>query len=226
MRRFGSTLIQRFRPRSAAGTRAALNGIDLEAGPREVLGLVGTNGAGKTTLLKTIAGLYAPTSGTVEVRGNLVYLAGLGVGMMSTLSVRRNIYLYGTICGIPRARLDELLASILEWAELQDYAETEVSKLSQGMRSRLALAVTRHIDSEIVLMDEAFSAGDERFQKKTEESFTVGARGDRTFLISTHSLKFVRQYCTRALWMHEGKIVESGAPNEIVDRYYAWAKTR
>jgi ABC-type polysaccharide/polyol phosphate transport system ATPase subunit len=226
--RGGSSLFQRaasvFSSPSEAGGRLALDGVDLELRPDELVGLVGDNGAGKTTLLKTIAGLYSPSAGAVERRGRLVYLAGLGVGMMGTLSVRRNYYLYGTICGLRRKRLDELFAPTLEWAGLTGYDLAPVRTLSQGMKARLAFGVTRHIDSDILLMDEAFAAGDERFRRKSEAFFEPESRAGRAMMISTHSMEFVEQFCTRAIWLREGRIEADGAPADVVPRYRTWSR--
>lgn len=226
--RGGSSLFQRVASivssPGEAGGRLALDGVDLEVRPGELVGLIGDNGAGKTTLLKTIAGLYGPSAGRVERRGRLVYLAGLGVGMMGTLSVRRNYFLYGSICGLRRKTLDELFAPTLEWAGLSGYDLAPVRTLSQGMKARLAFGVTRHIDADILLMDEAFAAGDERFRRKSEAFFEPEARDGRAMIVSTHSMDFVKKFCSRAIWLREGRIEEDGDPREVVPRYYEWSR--
>ena len=104
----------------------------------EVVGLIGENGAGKTTLLKLVSGLYPPNGGSIQVSGTVAYFAGLGVGMIQDLSVRENVYLYGAICGIPRARLHLQFESMLNWAELSEFTDARLRTLSAGMKTRLA----------------------------------------------------------------------------------------
>ena len=187
---------------------------------------MGGNGAGKTTLLKTIAGLYRPTSGSVVVHSRVVYLAGLGVGMMRELSVRRNFYLYGTICGLRRERLDAIIGDALDWPELSEYVGARVRTLSQGIKARLAFSVVRHIEADVVLMDEAFAAGDDRFRSKCEDFFREDNRANSAIVVSTHSMPFVSRMCTRAIWLREGQVAMDGEPDAVVSEYQSWAKRR
>jgi len=201
----------------------SLDGIDLEARAGEVVGIVGTNGAGKTTLLKTIAGLYAPTAGHVEVDGEVALFAGLGAGMVEELSVADNIYLYGAICRLRRRTIRDRFAHILAWAELEPFVEAELRTLSTGMRTRLAFAIATHVDSEIVLMDEAFSAGDKQFQERCDQFFRDTKKLPRTLVIATHNLRFVREFCDRTLWLHRGRQMAFGPTADVLPRYEAFA---
>jgi len=195
----------------------------LEIGPGEIVGLIGDNGAGKTTLLKLIAGLYHANGGRVDSQGRITYFAGLGIGMIPDLTVGENVFLYGAICGISRARLHAESKELLRWAELEDFVDVPLRNLSAGMRTRLALAIASRTESEVLLLDEAFSAGDRRFQGKCDE-FVAARRGrPGLILVATHNLTFVRDHCTRAVWLHQGSVREAGAAGEVVEKYLSYA---
>lgn len=219
----GPTLYQVVRAaldgRGASARRRVLDGISIEVRTGETIGIVGDNGAGKTTLLKTIAGLYQPTRGRLEIRGERTLLAGLGAGMVGDLSVRDNIYLYGAVCGVRRRTLTERFADILRWAELEGFAGAELRTLSTGMRTRLAFAITMHIESELVLMDEAFSAGDARFQERCDRALDEWRTSRRTLLVATHKLDFVRAFCDRTLWLEKGRQRAFGPSHVVLPQY-------
>jgi ABC-type polysaccharide/polyol phosphate transport system ATPase subunit len=199
--------------------RRVLDGLDLEIPRGETVGIVGENGAGKTTLLKTIAGLYRQTAGTITTHGDVALLAGLGAGMVDELSVTDNVWLYGAVCRIRRSTIRDRFDAILRWADLGAFAAAELRTLSTGMRTRLAFAIAMEIESDTVLMDEAFSAGDKRFQEKCNEFFLTAQSARRTFLVATHNLEFVRQFCTSTLWMHAGRVRAFGPTPQVLDEY-------
>jgi lipopolysaccharide transport system ATP-binding protein len=201
----------------------SLDDINLEARTSEVVGIVGTNGAGKTTLLKTIAGLYAPTAGRIEVDGEIALFAGLGAGMVDELSVADNIYLYGAICRLRRRTIRERFEHILQWSELEPFVEAQLRTLSTGMRTRLAFAIAMQVDCEIVLMDEAFSAGDKQFQERCDQFFRDTKKLSRTLVVATHNLEFVRDFCDRTLWLHRGRQRAFGPTAEVLPQYEAFA---
>jgi ABC-type polysaccharide/polyol phosphate transport system ATPase subunit len=230
---FGNRIRRRtvFELLRAGGVRAttdrevyhSLDGIDLEARRSEVVGIVGTNGAGKTTLLKTIAGLYAPTAGRVEIDGEVALFAGLGAGMVDELSVADNIYLYGAICRLRRRTIRDRFQHILQWSELESFVEAELRTLSTGMRTRLAFAIAMHVDCEVVLMDEAFSAGDRQFQERCDQFFRDTKKLPRTLVVATHNLQFVRDFCDRTLWLNRGRQMAFGPTAEVLPKYEAFA---
>jgi ABC-type polysaccharide/polyol phosphate transport system ATPase subunit len=197
----------------------ALNDINIEVSKGEKIGIVGNNGSGKTTLLKTIAGLYKPDKGELYVNGDMILLSGLGVGMLDELSVRENIFLYGAIYGMDRQTTKEKFGEILAWAEVQDFVEAKLKTLSSGMRSRLAFSALRHVETDIFLLDEAFSGGDKNFKKKYEEVFENHKNSEKTFLIATHDLNFARMFCTKTLWIHKGKQMAFGETEEVLQQY-------
>ena len=200
--------------------RPALDDVTIEVHDGELVGVIGSNGAGKTTLLKTIAGLYAPTRGTIERRGDIALLSGLGVGMIDELSVAENIHLYGAVCGLSRRAIKEHFDDIVRWSELDGLGGAELRTLSTGMRTRLAFAIAMHIESDLILMDEAFSAGDKDFREKCDRFFR---EAPRTALVATHNLDFVRDFCTRTLWLHQGRQMAFSATREVLAEYLAFA---
>jgi ABC-type polysaccharide/polyol phosphate transport system ATPase subunit len=201
----------------------ALDDINIEARAGEIVGIVGENGSGKTTLLKTIAGLYHATGGRVEVHGELRLLAGLGVGMVDELSVADNIRLYGAICRLHRRTIKEHFGAIVRWAELDGLLGAELRTLSTGMRTRLAFAVAIHIESDVLLVDEAFSAGDKRFQEKCDAFFRESRSLRQAVLLATHNLDFVKAFCDRTLWLHKGRQMAFGPTGEVLSRYLDFA---
>lgn len=200
-------------------TLHALSGISFQVSRGEKIGIVGNNGSGKTTLLKVIAGLYQPSEGEVRTNGDLTLLAGLGIGMVDELSVEENIFLYGAIYGMDREHIEARLAEIIEWAELQDFAGAKLKTLSSGMRTRLAFSTTRYLAKDIYLLDEALTAGDTTFQQKCEAVFHEYKKTNKTFLISTHDMNFVKTFCTKTVWLHKGRQVEFGDTSHVLEQY-------
>ncbi len=196
-----------------------LKDINIEIEQGEYVGLIGNNGAGKTTLLKTISGLHKPDKGEVLINGELNYLAGFGIGMVDELSVSENIYLYGAVYGLDRNRINEKFDEIIEWAELQNFIGAKLKTLSTGMRTRLAFSITRYIDADIFLLDEALSAGDKSFKEKCEKVFDDYKRSGKTFIISTHNMEFVKKFCSKTLWLHKGEQMDFGDTEEVLKKY-------
>ena len=199
----------------------ALRQINLEIPRGDKIAVVGSNGSGKTTLLKLIAGLYLPTQGRIDVDGRVLLLRGVGTGMLDELSVAENLYLYGIIYGMERSSIEEKFDDVLEWAELTDFASAELRTLSSGMRARLAFSLTRHFDTDVFLLDEAFSVGDKDFREKYEEVFRNQKNGDRTYLIATHDLDFARMFCAKTIWLQKGRLMAFGETEKVLRQYIA-----
>lgn len=197
----------------------ALRDIDLEVARGDKIAVIGNNGSGKTTLLKLIAGLYLPTCGSIDIDGRMLLLRGVGTGMVDELSVADNLFLYGVIYGMDRARIQEKYDEVLQWGELTDFASAELRTLSSGMRARLAFSLTRHFDTDIFLLDEAFAVGDKDFREKYEEVFRSQKNGDRTYLIATHDLEFAKLFCSRTIWLHKGRLMAFGETEAVLDQY-------
>ena len=153
-----------------------------------------------------------PTAGRIEIAARSRLLAGLGAGMVDELSVADNIYLYGAICRlVRRARSAARFADILAVGRARALRRGRAPHLSTGMRTRLAFAIAMHVDSELVLMDEAFSAGDKHFQEKCDRFFDTKML-PRTLVVATHNLEFVRDFCDRTLVAAPGRRWPSARP--------------
>lgn len=216
-----SPRVRAFMGGGSAQRRIALTGLDLEVEAGEWLGIVGPNGAGKSTLLRVMAGLYRPTAGTSTVRGSVALLSGLGSGMIPQLDVRDNAFLYGSIYGLPRNCVRELMPEILAWAGLEEFEHERLQNLSSGMRTRLAFSIMRYFESDILLFDEALAAGDQSFRDKCYEHFEQLRSKPVTVVVATHNTAFAAQFCGRVLWMHEGRAHRIGATNEVLEAYRA-----
>lgn len=197
----------------------ALKDIEIDVSRGERVAIIGDNGAGKSTFLKLIAGIYEPNSGELAVKGEVSLLAGLGIGMIDELSVIENLYLYGMIYGMERKHIEKVVGEMIEWAELQNFAESKLKHLSSGMKARLAFSAVRYIEKDIYLFDEALAAGDKNFKEKCALVFRNYKETNKTFLVATHDMKFVRSFCNKVLWLHKGRQMSFGDPEEVVTRY-------
>lgn len=197
----------------------ALNGIDLQVHRGEILGIVGMNGSGKSTLLKIIAGIIPPSSGDITVQGNVVPLLELGAGFNPEFTGLENIYFYNSILGYSRKETDQVLDQILDFAEIGEFIYQPIKTYSSGMKARLSFAVSVNISPDILIIDEILSVGDELFRRKSfakiEEFFQAG----KTILFVSHTAQNINQLCTRAVMMHNGKIIMDGTPKQVTMNY-------
>lgn len=197
----------------------AVEDIDLEIERGATLGILGRNGAGKSTLLRMISGVSQPTTGTVEVRGRLAAIFSTGAGFNPEFTGRDNVMLNGLILGIER---DEMLArmdDIEAFADIGEFMDQPIKTYSSGMRSRLGFAVAVNVEAEVLVLDEALSAGDAAFKKKALQRMYDLRDSGTTVLFVSHSLGMVQRFCTEAILLHKGHLVTSGEPEEVVNSY-------
>jgi ABC-type polysaccharide/polyol phosphate transport system ATPase subunit len=199
----------------------ALDGVDLVVEPGEALAVLGRNGSGKSSLLRVLAGMSPATGGDVTVRGELRCIMATGIGFNARLTGRENI-VYGSIAmGIPRrtavARMDE----IIEFAELGGEIDKPTMYYSRGMRARLALAVALQETPEVLILDEALSAGDAGFTERCRRRIDEICASGSTVLLATHSLALAQRACTRAIVLHDGRIVADADPKTAIGAYRA-----
>ncbi len=197
----------------------ALRGINFQAGPGDVVAIIGRNGSGKSTLLKTLAGICEADRGRVEVRGRVGCLLSFGVGFNSNLSGRENIYLNGSILGLPRRTIDARLDDIIAFSELGQFIDAPVRTYSAGMRGRLGFSIAIHIEPDILLLDEVLSVGDTAFRAKAGSILDRFRAENKTVVLATHNMNLVREVCTRAVWIHDGQVMLSGRPDEVTAAY-------
>jgi homopolymeric O-antigen transport system ATP-binding protein len=206
--------------RMPADSFTALRDINVEIRRGDRVGLIGNNGAGKSSFLKLVAGLQSPTGGEIIVKGTTALLTSLGMGMIDELTVEENVFLYGAICGLDRKVIKANLQEIIEWAELEGFIKAKLRTLSTGMRARLAFSTTRHITADILLLDEVLSAGDKDFRKKSQRVFeTYKGHNNRTFVFASHDTDFVRNVCTKALWLEKGQQKAFGDAESVLREY-------
>ena len=196
-----------------------LRDISFSLGSGERLGLIGRNGAGKTTLLRTLAGIYEPYHGAVRVRGSLNALLDTGLGMNFELTGRENIMMRGLYNGYGRAEIERLQEDVRAFAELDDFMDLPVRIYSSGMLVRLGFALATAIRPQVLLMDEWFLAGDANFMDKARARLEDMVRGAEILVLSTHSTAVIMEWCTRVIWMDQGRIVADGAPAEVLEQY-------
>lgn len=202
----------------------ALRDVSFAVPKGTVLGIIGRNGAGKSTLLRTISGILAPSEGRITVHGRISPLLSVGLGMQGDLTGRENIRLGALAHGHAAADLPTLEASIADFAQLGEYVDYPFRTYSAGMRSRLGFAVAAHLDPEVLLIDEALAGGDAKFKEKTSEKMFELCSDGRTIAVVTHTLSFVRSIATTALWLHQGKVVEFGDPDDVVAAYMRYCR--
>jgi len=197
----------------------ALQDIDLQVRPGTTLGIMGRNGAGKSTLLRIISGVLQPTTGTVEVNGRLTAIFGLGSGFNPEFTGRENVMLNGLILGIDHKEMLERFDEIAAFAEIGEFMDQPIRTYSSGMRSRLGFAVAVNVDPDILVLDEALSAGDAAFKKKALQRMYDLRDSGTTVLFVSHSMGMVQKFCTDAILLHKGRMVTAGSPEEVADRY-------
>jgi len=198
----------------------AVKDLTLEVPHGSVLGIVGANGAGKSTLMRSIAGILPPTSGKICVNGKISTLLALGVGFNKALSGRDNIILGGLAAGMSRDEIESQTDAIAEFADLPDgFIDMPVRLYSAGMYSRVAFSVAVNMTPDILLVDEALSAGDAAFKEKSFNRIRQLCDEARTILIVSHALSSLNELCDQAIWLHKGQMLASGEPEEITEKY-------
>ncbi len=196
-----------------------LKGVNLKVKEGDFFGIVGRNGSGKSTLLKLIAQIYTPTSGNVHVDGVLVPFIELGVGFNPELTGRENVYLNGAMLGFNTKEVDSMYKDIVEFAELEDFMDQKLKNYSSGMQVRLAFSVAIKAKGDILLLDEVLAVGDESFQRKCFNYFKQLKKEGKTVILVTHSMQSIREFCTKALFLNEGKVEYVGDPEEAARQY-------
>ncbi|PNH84587.1 ABC transporter ATP-binding protein [Arthrobacter sp. UC242_113] len=194
----------------------ALHDVSLEIDQGEAVALLGFNGSGKSTLLKHISGVMVPDSGTVRTRGRVAGLIEVGAGFHHDLSGRDNVYLNGAILGMTEEQINERFDSIVEFAEIGKFIDTEVKFYSSGMYLRLAFSVAVHTDPEVFLVDEILAVGDEPFQKKCIEKIQELAAEGKTLVVVSHDLDLVSRICDRGILLERGNITFDGPIEQAV----------
>jgi ABC-2 type transport system ATP-binding protein len=198
----------------------ALRDVSFDVHRGEFFGIVGRNGSGKSTLLKIMASIYRRDSGRVRIAGRLAPFIELGVGFNPELTSRENVLLNGVLMGLSRQQARRRLGAVLEFAELDEFADLKLKNYSSGMMVRLAFAVMVQADADIMLIDEVLAVGDAAFGQKCMDVFRARRAAGKTVVLVTHDMATVQSFCDRAMLLHHGEIQYLGDPEETALRYY------
>lgn len=197
----------------------ALDNVDLRFDSGDRIGLIGHNGAGKSTLLRTMAGIYAPTSGEVRSEGKIVPLLDISLGMDENSTGMQNIRLRGLLLGMSDAEIRAKQQSIADFCELGDYLDLPLRTYSSGMRVRLAFAVSTAVDAEILLLDEVMGVGDASFMHKAKDRLADLHSRAEIVVLAMHANAEIRKVCNKALWMERGHVRAFGPVEDVVSAY-------
>ena len=202
---------------------AAVKDVSFTVEKGDIVGIVGKNGSGKSTMLRSIAGVFSPNSGSIDVKGQSVSLLAIGVGFEKKLSGRENIFLSGLLLGFTEKQIREKLDEIIAFSELGDFIDRPVRTYSSGMHSKLAFSITAFLETDIMLIDEVLSVGDAKFKKKSYKKIKeLISDQSRTVLIVSHNADTLRKLCNKILWIHEGSLRMFGPTEEVLPQYEAF----
>lgn len=200
--------------------RTSLSHVDLTVDRGEVVGIIGANGAGKSTLLKIIADRLEPTTGKATVRGSIAAILELGTGFHPDFTGRENVYMGGMCLGLSRKDVDRKIDDIIGFSELEEVIDLPFKTYSSGMKGRLTFATAVAVDPDVLIIDEALSVGDNRFQIKSFEKIRAFKKRGKTILLVSHSMESVTSFCDRAILLHQGEKLADGDPATVTNIYH------
>ena len=216
---FKNAIVRFGRGERAVRNIHAVAGVSFDVQDGTSLGIVGSNGAGKSTLMRAMAGILPPTSGRIEVNGRISTLLSLGVGFNANLSGRENVILGGLASGLSRRQVLARAQEVADFAELEDFIDAPMRTYSSGMYSRLAFSVAVHMDPDILMIDEALSAGDAKFKTKAAAKMAELRSNARAMFLVSHSLSSIKELCNDAIWLHKGRLMMRGTPEDVCTAY-------
>lgn len=198
----------------------AVNDVSFSVEKGHILGIVGKNGSGKSTLLKAIAGIFKPDEGNIDLKDNSISLLSIGVGFNDEMSGRKNILLSGMLLGFSEEEISKRMDSIIEFAEIGEHIDNPVKTYSSGMYSKLAFSITANLETDIMLIDEVLSVGDEHFKKKSMKKMKeLITDKNRTVIIVSHDMSVLNEFCDEILWLHNGRTQKYGGCEEVLNEY-------
>lgn len=201
----------------------AVKGVSFTAYANESIGVIGSNGSGKSTLMRSIVGLTPPSEGAVYAssRPNLL---GVGAALIPDLSGDKNITLGGLALGYTRKEVEQMREEIVAFAELEDFIDLPMRTYSSGMQARLKFAIAASKEHEILIVDEALAVGDARFRKRSEAKIREIRENAGTVFLVSHSMKSIRDTCSRVIWLNKGVLEADGSPEDVIKAYEASKK--
>lgn len=210
--------------RKYGSEKYVLKDISFDVKRGEVVGIVGTNGAGKSTLLKIVTGVVTPTAGQIQMNGKVAALLELGTGFNPEFTGIKNIFLNGTMMGFTHEEMEKKLQSIIDFADIGDFINQPVKIYSSGMFARLAFSVAINVDPDILIVDEALSVGDMRFQMKCMKKMKDMMDNGVTVLFVSHDINAIRRLCTKCVWLKDGQVQLYDETNKVCDQYADYLK--
>lgn len=214
-----------FRKKSYHRDYYALRDVNFVIKRGETVGIVGKNGSGKSTLLKILTEVLTPTEGEIVINGKVAALLELGAGFNGEYSGMKNIFLNGSIMGIPHAEMEKKIEDIVNFADIGDYIYQPVKLYSSGMFVRLAFSVATNVEPDILIVDEALAVGDVRFQLKCMDKFLEFKEKGVTIIYVSHDINSIKRFCDRTLWINEGRLEADGPTDNVTDMYLDYLKT-
>lgn len=202
----------------------AIRGVSFDVPKGQCTGIIGANGAGKSTLMRAVAGILPPTSGSITIDGKVSTLLALGVGFNSALTGRENVMLGGLAAGLTRAEVNEKFDEIADFSDLGDFIDMPMRTYSSGMFSRLAFAVAVHMEPDILIIDEALSAGDAKFKDRANAKMAELMDHAGTMLLVSHALGTIQNLSDEVIWLHKGRLIKRGDPKLVCDAYLEFLK--
>ena len=197
----------------------AIRNLDLDIRHGDNLGVIGPNGAGKSTLLLSLAGILAPSEGSVEMFGGTSTLLTIGAGFDGDLTGRDNIDLAGAFLGIPHQEMARITPDIIEFADIGPFIDAPLRTYSTGMRARLGFSIATSVIPDILLLDEVLGTGDQTFRSKSQQRIRDLIKTAKAVVVVTHDLGYVTEFCNRAILVERGGIVAEGQPSDVVTEY-------
>ena len=193
--------------------------MNLDVRRGDALALVGRNGSGKSTLLRILAGIYRPTTGEVVRRGSIAAVLELGAGFHEELPGSDNVMSYAAALGLSRRETLERYDEIVRFADIGDVLAKPIKHYSTGMQARLALAVALCVEPDLLILDEALSVGDRIFRRKTYERLKRYLERGGTLIMVSHDIPTLREFCTRAVWLNDGRVEADGEAHSVIRAY-------
>lgn len=201
----------------------ALSGINLEFKKGEIIGLIGLNGSGKSTLASIISGITYPTSGDIEVSGEVNMLSA-SAGMENHLTGVENIKYKGLLLGFDQEQINQIQQDIIDFADIGMHINQPLRTYSSGMRSRLGFAISVHMDPDILIIDEALAVGDNSFTDKSLSKMYEFKEKGKTIIFVSHSVTQMEGFCDKVMWLHRGKVLGIEEPKKIIMPYCGFAR--
>ena len=199
--------------------RWALRDVSFAVEPGQAVGIVGVNGSGKSTLLKILTRVMDPYAGCISVGGSVGALIEIHAGMHPDLTGAENVYLYGALMGLPRRLVAARFEEIIAFAELEDAVDRQLKFYSSGMKMRLGFAVAALMDPSVLIVDEVLAVGDANFQRKCLAWMSQTIERGTTVILVSHDLVAVENVCSRAIWIHDGRVAEDGSVSAALTGY-------